>query len=73
MILLALLAALWLRQRWAWRVSLLLDSFVVVSYAWDRTGLWFLPVNVLRLALLVSPPLRDYVWRRDLPPASEDR
>jgi hypothetical protein len=58
------LVALLRRQRWAWVVLIVLTGFAVVSYAWGSTGTLVFIGDLVSFALLVSPPMREYVRDR---------
>lgn len=55
------LVALWRKRRWAWYVLGSVDCYVVASYAWSGGSAVFVVTNVIALALLLSPPMRQYV------------
>jgi hypothetical protein len=58
-----LLVALVLRQRWAWRLLVVFEAAILVSFAFDFTAVSALLLNLASLALLVSPPMRRHVRR----------
>lgn len=60
-----LLCALLLRQRWAWFVLVFFNGFVVLSYAWSWTGAPAFIIDGASLSLLLSPPMRCYVRKRE--------
>ena len=57
----ALVGALLRRQRWAWILLVLLDAGVLVSFAFNFTGIAWFAMCVLSFALLISAPVRAYV------------
>jgi hypothetical protein len=56
-----LVIALVMRQRWAWFVLVAFNGFVVISYIWEWTHPSAFAIDVVALALLVSPTMRKYV------------
>jgi hypothetical protein len=60
-----LLIALLLRQRWAWFMLVVFNGFVVVSYLWNWTEAPAFVIDGASFALLVSPPMRRYVRKRE--------
>ena len=65
---LGVLVALLRGHRWAWIVLVALNALSVVSYLWDPADALALVMTVLRLALLLSPPVRGFVWERNRQP-----
>jgi hypothetical protein len=57
----ALVGALLRRQRWAWILLVLLDAGVLVSFAFNFTGIAWFAMCLLSFALLISAPVRAYV------------
>jgi hypothetical protein len=57
----ALVGALLRRQRWAWFLLVLFDAGVLVSFAFDFTGVAWFAMCLLSFALLISAPVRAYV------------
>ena len=56
-----LLAALLLKQRWAWLLLAVFQAAVLVSFAFDFTTVPALLLNAASLALLLSAPMRGYI------------
>lgn len=59
----SLLIALLLRRRWAWMILIAFNGVVVISYLWEWSSLPAFIMEIVCLALLVSPPMRYYVRR----------
>jgi hypothetical protein len=61
------------RQRWAWALVLLGGCLTLVEPVWEKVRVWVYVVNLVQLALLLSPGMRAWVrWRRPKStPASE--
>jgi hypothetical protein len=57
----SLVTALVRGRRWAWFVLTGLAAFGLISYAWGSGRILFLAFQIPALALLLSPPLRQYV------------
>ena len=58
---LGVLVALFRRRRWAWVVLFALDVLVLVSFIWDPADAVAFVTAAVRLALLLSPPVRSYL------------
>ena len=64
-------AALWLllvgalvaRRRWAWIVLLVFEAAVLLSFAFDFTGVLQFIASLASVGLLASPPMRRHVGR----------
>ena len=59
---LGVLVALLLGHRWAWVVLVAVNALIILSYLSDPADALALVMTVLRLALLLSPPVRRFVW-----------
>lgn len=66
------LVALARRKRWGWILLVFLSGLLVVSEPFDFNGPVALSLDVIRLGLLLSPPIRRYVGvaKPAPPPAS---
>jgi len=66
------LVALARRKRWGWILLVLLSVLLVVSEAFDFNGSVVLSLDLIRLGLLLSPPILRYVGvaKPARPPAS---
>jgi hypothetical protein len=60
----AMLAGIVLRKRWAWLTAVVLEVGILTSFAFDFTGWADLGASIGRCALIVSPPMRRYVLGR---------
>jgi MFS family permease len=66
-ILAMLLAALVRRRRWAWRVLALLFGAGVILDVFNLNDVVAFIIDLIALALLMSPPMRRYVNRANAP------
>jgi hypothetical protein len=55
------------RHRWAWFFWVAFELFIVISFTWSFSSVLDLVLNVVSLALLISPPMRAYVLGRRSP------
>lgn len=64
LIFLIVLAAVLLRQRWAWLPLTAVNSYAVVSIIWESATPLAYADSLVSFALLLSPPMRNHVRGR---------